>query len=912
MRAKSGNGPRVARARFARTAALALLALLAAGLAAAWFSAGRAIGWLDGRANDARTALSSALRANHGLDFYAPLDGRVPEDVATGLPLLGAGAIRVPGVFGAARRFDGRPGENLVAPKQLWSPFARGGFTLAFWARFPESAASDERRLVWDRDDSTGFGLRLLDGRLEVSFGDASGIRVLSTPAPPPGRWVHLAFSLGPERAALHVDGNERAACAVSPPLSLRPHCIAFGTDLHFPPSFDVDEWGVWRRPLAPGEIARLAAARRPLPALLEPRDDSCLRRREAQASAFRVLMDAFGALRPSGPTPAVLNQTVPPLELRLSGADRRHFRKAHLEALASGFRTKRGERSRFVQASYGGKTERLVAWLDETIPASRLSSRPSFVLASEAGLFGDGSGLVSLFPPEQWGERRPDAARPLPLDQSSFVRLHLDGDFLGLYCLVPFETPAPPWFATGARDVSRPDRLHFAAPSPVPADGAGMSGEERETAWRKMLSLLATDPGFPLRRPEALLLAKRHAAAREALRLPDPAPGPAPHPRDPALPALHLYFGRPLDKLYRTDFACLHVPAGPDAEPEWLSGTGGHGGAKLRGNTSYVTGRRRSINLKFDAPIAVPGLDAPVRHLLLLSGYADPTRLRNALSFETFRAMAPDGPVRSVPVFWAQIYVNGAYAGVWECCPRLQDALGESFSALYKVRTSGGLWTSPRMSAEVVDRVSLGNGESTDDPDPYAALGGLARFVSESDAEAFASGVEDAFDLAELADFFLLVNFTGNEDGRVTNQYIGRRAADGRWLLLPWDYDKTFILAHAKEELLVSPLFARLFADVPGFADRVARRWRELRAGPLREDALDDWLNAHSALLAPLMPEDYRVTPPIGHNGDYPSAVSALRAEIRFRLSLLDRFCSSPASLASSVAFFAAKDASP
>ena len=967
MRATSASAPRIARARSVRNAALGRAALAARSLAAAWFVGEYGLGWLERRANRARARLAAELHGTHGVDFYAPLDERVPADLLSGLPLIGSSAVRVPGAFGSARRFDGKGGENLAAPWKRWSAFAPTGFTLAFRARLPETPAG-EQRLVWDRDGNAGFGLRFLDGRLEASFRDAEGFHVLSAPAPEPGRFVPVAFSLGPDRAALFLGGTERDACAVSPPLALKAHGVSFGTDLHFPPSLDVDEWIVFRRPLDAGEISRLAAARKPLPALLEPRAAASLRRREAQAAAFRSLLATVGAIRPTGPTPAVLNRAFPVLELRLSKADRRHFRAAHLEALASGFRTKRGARARRVQASFGGTTERIAAWLDERVPASGLSTRPAFVLASEGGLFGEGSGLARLFPPEQFAERFPDAARPLPLEPSSLVRLHLDGDFLGLYCLLPFEAPAPPWFATGARDPSRSARLHFATPSALPGCGAGMDEKERNAAYRRMTSLLGTDPGFPLRPPEARLLARRHAAMREAMRLPDPVPGEAPllgsnpaalyvtedldlaaagegvawrssdpetiapdgrvarpengpprivfltatfpggtertyrfrvMPQAPALGALFLSFGRPLDKLARTEFACLHVPAGKDARGEWLYGTGaGGGGAKLRGNTSYVTGLRRSINLKFDGPVLLSAAERPVRHLLLLSGYADPTRLRNALSFEACRAMAPDGPVRATGVAWAEVFVNGAYAGVWECCPRLQDAVDEDFSALYKVRAPGGLWTSAGDSAEVVDRADRG-GKGAAEGDPYAPFRDLARFVAESDGAAFAAGAADAFDLDELADFFLLVNFTGNEDGRVTNQYAGKRRDDGRWLLLPWDYDKTFLSAPAgalaRSRLLVSPLFARLLGEVPGYRERVAERWRALRAGPLREERLDAWIDEKAALLAPCMDEDYRLIPPLGHEGTFADAIESLRREVRFRLSHMDRFCSDP-----------------
>jgi hypothetical protein len=963
MRAKGGQGFRVGFARAARVSAWVLAGLAAAGVAATWCSAEKELAWFQERTGAARRRLVDELVEGHGVRFYAPLDGRVPADLVSGRPLEGTGAESVSGVFGGARRFDGRRGETLVAGTVPWAGFARRGFTLSFWARFHEGEGTGgERRLVWDRDGRTGVGLRLVDGRLEASVGDAEALRVLSAPAPSAGRFAHIAFAVGGDRAALYVDGKECDACGVVPPFAFRTHHVAFGTDGHFPPSMDVDEWAVWRRPLDAGEVARLAAARKPLPALLEPELAARLHRREKRAECFRTLVGTVGAIRPGSATPAVFNPAFPVLELRLSGDDRRHFRKAHLEAVASGFRTKRGKRVRMVQASFGGKTERVAAWLDETVPVFRVSPRPSFVLASEGGLFGDGSGLVRLFPPEQWGERRPDAAKPLPLDTSLLVRLHLDGDFLGLYCLAPFEMPGPPWFAAGAREMSRPDRLHFGTPSGVPCDGAGMSGEERGAAWERMLGLLGSDPGFPLLPPEARLLARRHEERREEWRLPDPAPVPetvlggnpaalyvtedldlaaagdgwvwrssdpgtiTPEgrvvrpedgpprfvelaaerpggsgcvcrfrvmPTETPLPALFLSFGRPLDKLGRTDFACFRIPAGKDGVGEWLSGGTG-GGAKLRGNTSYVKGRRRSINLKFDVPVSVPGVGEPVRHLLLLSGYADASRLRNALSFHAFRAMSPEGVVRSVPVSWAEVFVNGAYAGVWECCPRLQDVLSESLDAIYKARAPGGLWTSVEASAEVVDRVDRdGSGGGGD---PYAPLRDLVRFVAESDKALFAAGAEGVFDLDELVDFFLIVNFTGNEDGRVTNQFIGRRAEDGKWVLLPWDYDKTFLAGlqgkGTNAGMIVSPLFQRLFHVVPGFRQRVARRWEELRAGALSDEAVDGWIAEHGAALAPCMEEDYRVVPPLGWDGDFAGAVETLRAEAGNRLELLDRLC--------------------
>ena len=901
-----------------RRVALVLFAtsafLLAAGLVAAWTHGERALDWLDRHTEITRSALRIALRDGHGLVFYAPFDESHPEDFLSGELLSGTGTVRVQGAVGTARRFDGRPGENLVVPCHFWNRFTRGGLSLSFWLRLPDELPPGESRILWDHDQSNRIGIRVIDGHLAAIFTDAAGAHSLSAPALKRGAFVHIAFALGTDRAALFVGGRECASCPVSAPLALPAHPVSIGTDIHYATAFAIDELGLWNRPLSDADAALLASTHRPLPVELEPQLAFRFRLREATSNAFRLVLSVLGSIGSSRSSSALFNREIPSLDLRFPGGARRHFHVAHLEALSSGGRTTRGAKPRRGQASLSramtshaesaasaegespsekpAVSEPVLAWLDDTA----VTVRPAFVLAVEGNLFGEGSGVVRLFPPEQFGTRRPDAAFPLPLDPSRLVRLHLNGDFLGLYCLVPFEDSSPPWFATGPRDVSRPDRLHFSTPTPGAAAGAGMSEEERDAAWRRMLALLRTDPCFPLTPAEVRALANRHVENREALRLPAPGAGASEQSRaihrPSGLPALFLSFGRPLDKLARTDFVCLRIPGGEDSEPEWLFGTGpGGGGVKLRGNTSYITGRRRAMNLKFDEGVSVPGAASPVRHLLLLSGYADPTRLRNALAFDIFRLMAPDGVSRASPVSWVDVYVNGAYAGVWECCPRLQDALSEPFTDLFKVRSPHGLWIDPDATAESVDRV-----DRTEAADPYESIRELARFVSATKPAAFAAEAPEVFDIDELIDFWLLLNFTGNADGLVTNQFIGRRASDGRWLLLPWDYDKTFRPVHGKplqkrdmQEVLTNPVFRKLFSGNRTFRTRLAARWRDLRAGLLSDAALDAWIDEHAALLAPRMDEDYRVVPPLGHDGDFAEAIDALRAEVHVRAAWLD-----------------------
>lgn len=358
--------------------------------------------------------------------------------------------------------------------------------------------------------------------------------------------------------------------------------------------------------------------------------------------------------------------------------------------------------------------------------------------------------------------------------------------------------------------------------------------------------------------------------------------------PAAPRLPVLDLHVGAPVRRDRRRDFSCRRLSAG-DGAPEWATGTAaGGGGVRHRGNTSYIKGAKRSLSLKFDLPVDWSGV--PARHLLLLSGYADPTRIRNRLSFDAFEALRNGGAPAaaagraSVPVSWAEVLVNGEYAGVWEAVPRMRDLLADRAAPLYKVKAPSALWKTS--NADMIDRADPFEGPG----DPYADFLDLVRtYGAMSDAE-FAVRAPELFDLDNLADFLLIVNFTGNEDGRVTNQFVARRRSDGRWILLPWDYDKTFLPGRSEREMILNDLLRRALRAVPGFRDRVAARWRAARAGALSDEALLREIDEAAALLAPHMEEEYRLLRPAGFDGDFPAAVEELRSEVLLRAARIDR----------------------
>ena len=354
--------------------------------------------------------------------------------------------------------------------------------------------------------------------------------------------------------------------------------------------------------------------------------------------------------------------------------------------------------------------------------------------------------------------------------------------------------------------------------------------------------------------------------------------------PVRPTLQALFLHVSVPIDKYTRSDFSCLRIPAG-GGEGEWLAGTASTGGGvHHRGNTSYARGARRSLSLKFDEPAALMEDHLPSRHLFLLSGYADPTRLRNRLSFDAYR-FAANGrtPNGITAIDWAEVFINGEYFGVWELAHRVRDLFRAEEGLLYKIRSrSPILWTlpSPAMS------------EAISPPDVRAdasvPLVEIIAKVCETSSEDFASMVRANFNFDSLVDYNLMLNFSQNHDGQVVNQYLAMASATDTWFVIPWDYDKTFF--NGDPTPLANRLLARLEMEMPEFRALCGVKWWKLRQGELSDEAVQSRIDAYAELLAPYMEEDYRLKQPAGWDGDFSSAVAKLKNVVAARLRVLDK----------------------
>ena len=894
--------------------------------------------------------LGMRLDSRHGVGFLATFDEAVPRDAVSGARIDVWGAPRVAGRHGFARRIAPDRGGSVVQTITPFLATSHTVATYMLWIR-PDDIERRQTLLRVGSALHTGMELLLEGGQIVARLSVPSvGVEEMKCPYPAGAKgFVHVALAIGKRKAALYVNGREGARTSLPERAALPPRAFVFTSDDHDPFFGDIDEVAVCWRPLLVNEIARVATSRRDIRWLFEPWKAALADASRVAVRALRAFYRVCDRLRPSRMGLALMRADLPAMTLRMKKNDERHFVHAHERSLGNGYRTAAAGKFRTIGLVVGGKAYRVQLALDDVYGRADDIRRPAFLLNDPDRVFLDGCGLARLYPPELHVAIHPDAAEPLPL-HARFIRLYLDDSFRGLYVMEPFDAPGGAWMARGRRDPNFRKALHFASaprlcdvpPPGVSAEDAfravaasvvtdtlfpwsaqelrarraALARERRDMAFADhsdavapVSSILGANPAalyvtgdLVLDAPGVAWRSSDHAVLADDGRVTRPADGRPRNvrlhaedtrtgasqdyrlrvmPASPALPALFLGIGAPIEKFRRSDFTCLRIPEG-DGRPEWFAGTlDTKGGVRHRGNTSYVKGAKRSMSLEFDVPVPWPDACHPAQHVVLYSGYADPTRLRNKVAFDAFRLGGGDFPHIAPEISWAEVFVNGEYFGVWETSRRARDICPEGALA-YKVRAwNDALWATT--DTTMTDCATPHDSRQ----DAYAPLADLFAFTSQPSDESFAAGAASRLWLDNLATYFLVLNFSDNRDGRVTNQYIVQAPGDPRWFILPWDYDKTFFADSGGR--LSNWLVDRLYAQVPAFREKVRARWREMRAGPLSDAAVFGRIEADAALLAPYMADEFRLLQPLGEDGDFAAAVAKLKASAARQLAAMD-----------------------
>ncbi len=393
-------------------------------------------------------------------------------------------------------------------------------------------------------------------------------------------------------------------------------------------------------------------------------------------------------------------------------------------------------------------------------------------------------------------------------------------------------ESDIPLGRATAMASAVRPDSLRFRSSRPdvIADDGSLLSRPDSKPLEVPVTATYRDDSGAE--RTETLLF-------RVA-------------PRESGLPALCVWSGPLLDKLRASDAAAEWRD--PDTEKPVrfrLATDAGGGGLRQRGNSSFKTGRK-SLWLKTDAPFEIFGEDAAAsRALVVAGGVSDPLCLGNSLAFGLFRDWErTDGGTNVAPqVVRAELFVNGRYAGLREIVQRPDRALPGSADAVFFRHVS----TAPQIPYM---RPSHAPSRKSED----AALDSWSRLHELLDEAAAVSTapqlapnaagagrdwqgtMESLLDRASAADLYLLSDLLGNVNGYPRclpfDEIMRFRPAVGRFDFVPWDFDLILRDGERSSAYASDRLF---FARLDGWRDRVAARWRLLRAGPCSDAALTD-----------------------------------------------------------------------
>lgn len=325
--------------------------------------------------------------------------------------------------------------------------------------------------------------------------------------------------------------------------------------------------------------------------------------------------------------------------------------------------------------------------------------------------------------------------------------------------------------------------------------------------------------------------------------------------PRQRSWPAIFISCTEPPAYNRRVDFQATFYATNQDNAPLRLSGgQATSGGLKYRGNTSYWRGRKKPFSLRFDESAQLIGQRAS-RYLYLLNGYVDVTKLRNKLAYDFFRDWGtPENPRHAPEIGWAEVFVNGQYLGIYEMCTRVDGDMLDYASdpldpgaVLYKMRYERMLFALPQTSS-FDQAFPRPNQERRDAP-----LQELVAFTSQTDTPEFVRDIGKHLDIANAIDFLLLLNFSGNMDGRTTNFYLSRGGHPGaRFFFIPWDYDHTF---NEHRPWLSNHLFDRLRDESPDFMEQVRARWQQLRANEVSNEAIDQRIQTMAAQIADIMP---------------------------------------------------------
>ncbi|HLE44210.1 MAG TPA: CotH kinase family protein, partial [Methylomirabilota bacterium] len=353
--------------------------------------------------------------------------------------------------------------------------------------------------------------------------------------------------------------------------------------------------------------------------------------------------------------------------------------------------------------------------------------------------------------------------------------------------------------------------------------------------------------------------------------------------PRGTRLPLVRLRVPGEIPNTHRTPALAEFLDDDGVGRSGWLAAA-----VKLRGNTTLYH-PKKSYSLRLDTRYRLPGFSgSSVVHLV--GSQADPSLMKSKLAYDLFRSFGEPGRPRPSPrIELVELFVNDEYHGIYQLSERV-DRFLLGFPA-FDPREARQTVIYKAQGAEANLRTMVRRAYRQVEPDPrhgeyWTPLEELVALAGGAEPAAFTREVADRIDLPTFVDFHLLVNLFANREGVRFNLFLARDRAEGsRFVIVPWDYDKT-VLGEPRG-WLTNFLLLRLGKELPEYTEQLKRRWRELRRRQLADAAVLERIDGIEATLAPSLAREFARWPRATSHAE---TLREMKAWLPERLRYLDR----------------------
>lgn len=338
-------------------------------------------------------------------------------------------------------------------------------------------------------------------------------------------------------------------------------------------------------------------------------------------------------------------------------------------------------------------------------------------------------------------------------------------------------------------------------------------------------------------------------------------APEPLVYTEEWGLPVVHIEVDRRLDESEQD--AVLTV------RNDQVTGS-----AKVRGasSTSYP---KVSYTLDFDSDelgVTEWG-DRTREHMVLITSFDDNSYVRQKLGYDLWMAMAEQsGELRLTPrTFFAVVYINGDYQGLYTACDRIDDEFlrhmgTEGEGSLYKAVSHDANFYLTGASGSAKGFLGAGYEKKEGDDADWSDLEALVAHTGGVDDDTLWMNSQ-GLDLGEFADWMIWAQLTLAQDSAGKNSYLFADPVAGRWRLTPWDLNESFgqnwytlrLPADRRNDYIWNNRVFAMLQEHPEARAFVEARYADYREnGPLQPAVLQAMIDGYIATLGPNIDRDW------------------------------------------------------